>query len=320
MVDIHRDYVSNVSSTDFPGNYPGEDHAWDIEKFKKTFDINISHITEKTANFDLIHIDTSIANAFRRIMISEVPSVAIEKVFIEQNTSVMQDEVLASRLGLVPLNVSPDYLEWITPGSSSTESHNVENTIAFQLDVKCERNPDGSLKNENVYASNLKFQPFEGQSFEVEPAAIYPDILLVKLRPGQEVSLSCWAVLGNGADHAKFSPVATASYRLMPEINITGDIEGADAVKFQKCFPEGVVEIDQATGKPVVVDPRKDTVSREVLRHPEFEGKVKLGRKRDHFIFNVESVGAMSSAEIFLKSISALREKATYLQNCKLDQ
>lgn len=317
MVDIHKDFVSNVASTDFPGNFPGQNHEWNFEKFKKNFDIRISHLTDRSANFDLIGIDTSIANAFRRIMIAEVPSIAIEKVFIEQNTSVIQDEVLASRLGLVPLTINPDLLDWVTDTNGGSEAHNVDNTIAFRLSVKCERNADGSINNENVYAKDLEFQAFEGQEFPTNPGVAFPNILLAKLRPGQEISLICWAVLGSGSDHAKFSPVATASYRLMPSIQIIGDISRDDAVKFQKCFAPGVIELRD--GKPVVVDPRRDTVSREVLRHPEFENKVKLGRKNDHFIFNVESVGAMDPAEIFLKSVAALREKANVLKNSKLD-
>ena len=116
-----------------------------------------------------------------------------------------------------------------------------------------------------------------------------PDILLAKLRPGQEISLRAHCVLGIGSDHAKFSPVATASYRLLPVIDIKEPITG-NWLKIPKCFPPGVIGID-ANGKAYVKDARKDTVSREVLRHPEFDGKVQLGRQRDHFIFNVESTG-----------------------------
>ena len=313
MVDLHRDYVSNVASTDFPGNVPGVDAAWNLEKFRKNFDIDISFLTSTAANLDLINTDTSLANAFRRIMISEIPTVAIEKVFVEQNTSVIQDEVLASRLGLVPLMVSPDQLEW--QGGSE---NSVENTVAFRLDVRCERDPEsGKIINENVYAKDLKFQPFEGQDFPEgeEPRVGYPDILIAKLGPGQEIALSCWAVLGVGADHAKFSPVATASYRLMPQIDILGHIDNPQ--KFQQCFTPGVIGL-KTDGQPEVVDPRRDTVSREVLRHPEFDGKVRLGRKQGHFIFNIESVGAMGPAEIFLKSVAALREKATVLKHSNI--
>ena len=44
-------------------------------------------------------ISPAIANAFRRILIAEVPTMAIEKVFMVNNTSIVQDEVFAHRLG-----------------------------------------------------------------------------------------------------------------------------------------------------------------------------------------------------------------------------
>lgn len=79
---------------------------------------------------------------------------------------------------------------------------------------------------------------------------------------------------------------ATATYRLLPHIKILSPIPLAHVEKFQKCFAPGVIHVDPRT-KDVSVDPvavRKDWVTREVLRHPEFEGKVQLGRVRDHFL------------------------------------
>jgi len=58
----------------------------------------------------------------------------------------------------------------------------------------------------------------------------------------------------------------------------------------------------------------KDTVSRECLRHEEFEGKVKLGRVRDHFIFSVESLGQWDSDELFLESVKILKGKCELLK------
>ena len=56
----------------------------------------------------MLGIDASIANAFRRILISEIPTVAIETVYLHNNTSIVQDEVLAHRLGLIPIAVEPN--------------------------------------------------------------------------------------------------------------------------------------------------------------------------------------------------------------------
>lgn len=67
----------------------------------------MQRLTPSAIEFDLVGVDAPIANALRRIMIAEVPTVAIEDVYIWNNTSIMQDEVLAHRIGLVPLKIDP---------------------------------------------------------------------------------------------------------------------------------------------------------------------------------------------------------------------
>ncbi|GMM48107.1 DNA-directed RNA polymerase core subunit [Pichia kluyveri] len=330
IVGIEHDRVTNTTSTDFPGfSADSANTEWSLDYFKENFKLDIKYITERTANFDLIGLDTSIANAFRRIMIAEVPSVAAEYVYIFNNTSVIQDEVLAHRIGLVPLKVDPDQLTWINKEADEKDKFTDDNTIVLSLDIVCSKNPNASpnstnpdnlYRNHKVYAKNLKFEP-QGRQVELfanNPVVpCDPNILLAKLRPGQEISLRVHCILGIGADHAKFSPVSTASYRLLPVIDILKPIVGKDALEFQQCFPNGVIDINEK-GEAYVKDSRKDTVSREVLRHEKFNGKVKLGRRRDHFIFNVESTGAMPPEEIFFKSVRILKNKADYLRNCPI--
>ena len=330
IVGIEHDRVTNTTSTDFPGySHDSSATEWSLDGFKKSFKIDIKYISERTANFDLIGIDTSVANAFRRIMISEVPAVAPEYVYIFNNTSVIQDEVLAQRIGLVPLKVDPDQLTWINKDAEEKDKFTDDNTIVLSLDIACTKNPNASqdstdpdnlYRNHKVYAKHLKFEPQGRQAelFANNPVVpCDPNILLAKLRPGQEISLRVHCILGIGADHAKFSPVSTASYRLLPVIDIKKSIVGKDALEFQTCFPSGVIGINEK-GEAFVKDARKDTVSREVLRHEKFDGKVKLGRRRDHFIFNVESTGAMPAEEIFFKSVRILRNKAEYLRSCPI--
>lgn len=112
--------------------------------------------------------------------------------------------------------------------------------------------------------------------------------MLAKLRPGQEVDAELHAVKGVGRDHAKFSPVASASYRLLPHLTLNADkpVPKHLANKFAACFSKGVIRVDPRT-KEVSVDEegvRGESMSREVFRHPEFEGCVKLARVRDHFL------------------------------------
>jgi DNA-directed RNA polymerase I and III subunit RPAC1 len=282
-------------------------------------------------------------------MIAEIPTLAIETVFVANNTSIIQDEVLAQRLGLIPLKGSKqgllEYLKWYQPPEDGQPPYSVDlNTILLELKIACTRNEAGAkgetdpLKayhNAHVYAKDIVFKPFGHQEryFREEDAIkpTNPDILIAKLRPGQEIDVEMHAIKGVGADHAKYSPVATASYRLMPTITILKPILGKDAEKFTRCFPRGVIGLETVTKKEaakkgsgyeghegekkaVVKDPMKDTVSRECLRHEEFEGKVKLGRIRDHFIFSVESVGQWDSDELFLESVKILKGKCAVLK------
>lgn len=81
---------------------------------------------------------------------------------------------------------------------------------------------------------------------------------------------------------------ATASYRLLPLVilNPKKPVPPELAEKFQKCFSPGVIRVDPRT-KAVSVDNKKtrmETMSREVYRHPDFEGCVQLARVRDHFL------------------------------------
>ena len=93
------------------------------------------------------------------------------------------------------------------------------NTIVFQVDLTCERNPDapkGSTNDHELYinhellSSHLVWVPAEGQEEVLSgkpPAPTNPNIVLAKLRPGQRINMELHAVKGIAKDHAKFCPV-----------------------------------------------------------------------------------------------------------------
>lgn len=176
-----------------------------------------------------------------------------------------------------------------------------------------------------VFSSDLIWFPYgsQGERFAERPIApVHPDILIAKLKPGQKIHLRATAVKGVGKDHAKWSPVATASYRLLPEILLPEEVRDADALELKAKCPVGVFDIEDLGGghsRAVVAHPRSCTMCRECIRDPAWEPRVVLQRVQDHFIFSVESTGAMRASDVVKEAFHVLRHKAaTVLEAAEL--
>jgi DNA-directed RNA polymerase I and III subunit RPAC1 len=79
--------------------------VFNFAQFKKNFTVDVTKREPDTMEMELKGIDASISNALRRIIIAEIPTMAFHKVFLYQNTSVLPDELLVHRIGLLPLLV-----------------------------------------------------------------------------------------------------------------------------------------------------------------------------------------------------------------------
>ncbi|XP_007896447.1 DNA-directed RNA polymerases I and III subunit RPAC1 isoform X3 [Callorhinchus milii] len=276
--------------------------------------------------FDMVGIDASIANSFRRILLAEVPTMAVEKAFIYNNTSIVQDEILAHRLGLIPIKADPRLFEYRSTGD---EEGTEIDTLQFQLKVKCTKNPKAQKDssdpeelyiNHKVYSKHMKWVPIGNQADVLGQADIRPvhdDILIALLRPGQEIDVVMHCVKGIGKDHAKFSPVATASYRLLPDITLLQPVVGDLAERLKSCFSPGVIEVNDVNGRKeaTVVNSRLDTCSREIFRHDDLKTLVRLARVRDHYIFSVESTGILPPTVLVSEAIKVLMTKCQRFLN-----
>lgn len=103
--------------------------------------------------FDLIGIHPFLANTFRRLLLSDVPSMAIEKVHVYNNTSIIQDEVLVHRLGLIPLKADPRQFEFRPEGATEGSERD---TLEFELKIKCtwEKEAQNSTRANDMYKNN----------------------------------------------------------------------------------------------------------------------------------------------------------------------
>ncbi|GKV44567.1 hypothetical protein SLEP1_g51735 [Rubroshorea leprosula] len=319
--------------------------------------------------FDMIGIDAAIANAFRRVLIAEVPTMAIEKVLIANNTSIVQDEVLSHRLGLIPIRADPRLFEYMSENDQSNE----KNTIVFKLHVRCNKGakrfavysdelkwlPQGSefVKDSGTATSSSNSKPETYTSFSCRQDSLPDfannplgpknlDIIIAKLGPGQEIELEAHAVKGIGKTHAKWSPVGTAWYRMLPEVVLSEHVEDDVAEELKRRCPVNVFDIEDigngqnnfllfqicflyhqtislATGdwvlrlqilsgkkRATVARPRACTLCRECIRGgEEWEKRVALHRVRDHFIFTIESTGALPPEVLFTEAVKILEDK-----------
>jgi len=148
--------------------------------------------------------DSSVAmiNTLRRLILDEVPSLAIEEITVKKNSSALYDEVLAHRLGLVVLK-------------TDVKSYNI------QADCKCKGKGCQmcqvymtlSAKGPKiVYADEIK-----SKDPKIKP--VYDKTPIVELLEGQEIDLEMVAIMSNGKDHSKFSP-GLLNFRVYPTIKI----------------------------------------------------------------------------------------------------
>ena len=143
-------------------------------------------------------IDRVYANALRRFAISEVPCMAIDEIVIHENSSVLYDEILAHRLGLIPLTT--DLEGYILPQDCDckTSLGCSKCRVLLVLDAVA------TDEVKTIYSGDLV-----SEDTRVKP---YVDnIPIIKLAPSQKIKLEAYAKLGKGRHHAKWQPVTIST-------------------------------------------------------------------------------------------------------------
>lgn len=170
-------------------------------------DIKLIEIFDDSIKFILTESKIAFANAIRRIVLANVPTLVIEDVYVLKNTSPLFDEFIAQRLGLVPLKYNEDFeLNFRDKCECGGIGCNLC-TVTLTISKETTDTPT------TIYSGDL----ISSQE-SVEP--INRNIPIVKLGPNQSVELECMAQLGTGKDHAKWQPVSAIGYQLVPLVEI----------------------------------------------------------------------------------------------------
>lgn len=243
------------------------------------------HTDKKTGtiSFLLKGVQTSFANALRRVALQEVPTIAIENVEIRKNNSVLYDEMVAHRLGLIPLKT--DLSSYDLPEKCGCNKEGCAK-CQLKLTLKC--------KGGIVTASKLK-----STDPKVTPAL--EDMPITKLLKGQELELEATAILGKGKNHIKWSP-GHIWYTNQPTVKV--NTKSAKYAEVKDKFPPQIFDKKGMIDKNLILENNLvdacDGVCDEV---------VKVDYNKENFIFMVEPFGQLPAKEIMTEATKVLQEK-----------
>lgn len=143
-----------------------------LRNFIENCNIEILKLDDEEIVFDLIGVEPPLANALRRIMIAEIPTMAIEKVHMWQNTSIIPDENLSHRIGLVPIKADARKFEYHKKREDTENVYTESDCIKFKLHIQCTKkdpkaptvinntvDEDKFYNNANVFSGHLEWIP-----------------------------------------------------------------------------------------------------------------------------------------------------------------
>ncbi|MFX1245644.1 MAG: DNA-directed RNA polymerase subunit D, partial [Promethearchaeota archaeon] len=247
--------------------------------------------TEDTLRVRIEGIRPGLMNALRRIIISETPVMAIEEVVILENQSPLFDEIIAHRLGLVPLRTQLDL--YTLPEDCTCEGAGCHLCQAgFTMEVEAPE--DGFIAT----TGDLKPQ-------DPETVPVSDKIPIAKLGKGQRIVVEAYARLGIGQDHAKWQPVSTMAYKMIPKVKVdTAKCYGCKEC-VEACFRK-VFEMQNE--KAVVVDELNCTICNLCVETCDVQA-ITVTYDENSFIVTIESTGALPPQTIFEKGIDTFQKK-----------
>ena len=259
----------------------------------KQVEIEALEKDEKNVRLLIRGVNVPFINALRRMVIAEVPCMAVDEVVMLENSSILQDEIIAHRLGLVPLKTDLD--SYNLPEECPCKSEFGCNLcrVTLTLDVESKEG------TRTVYSGELK-----SENPNIMPVS--DKIPIIKLAKEQKLRLEAYARLGKGKNHAKWQPVSMCTYKYLPKIEIGKNCDACE--KCVEICPRKVLSKDK--NKIEVRDLMACTLCQDCVNVcPQNPKAIEIKWEENAFILNLESTGALPSARILSEAVKILDKK-----------
>ena len=250
--------------------------------------IQVDEMQPKQAAITIKDTDIYLINSLRRIMLSELPKLAIENVIIYDNTTALFDEIISHRLGLIPIPTDLSLLnfrEECTCNGEGCPSCTVRYTLS--------KEGEGMVYSGDLQANEESWQIKEDK------------IPLVELFNNQRLILEVEAVLGQGREHAKWQPVVAPGYRFIPTIRFNPK-DKEDVESFVKELPEGLVTMKKDT---LELHDIKDLSVFESYLSKEKIDFITVELDEHQVQFHFQTDGSLDTKDGLLASIDIFEEK-----------
>jgi len=263
--------------------------------------IDVTEMTPTKAQFVITDTNPSFANALRRVIVADVPKMAIDNVEFHlgpimdekgtayESVSPMFDEIVAHRLSMIPVPTDLDVLNFR---------------------AKCSCKGEGCPNCTIMYSLNKK-GPCTVYSGDLEPIGdtklrIKDDLIpIVKLADDQALLIYATAELGTGKQHAKWQAAIGAGYRYFAKIEIEHskcDLGGSCV----KICPKGVLAKEDR--KIVAKRPEKCNLCNSCVEVCD-AGVIKVTPDPTKILFRFETDGSLPAKEVLLQGLKALEER-----------
>lgn len=250
--------------------------------------IEVDTLQPKKAALSIHDSEIYLINSIRRIMLSELPKLAIQDIVIYDNTSALFDEIIGHRIGLIPIPTDLSLLnfrsECACDGAGCPSC-----TVRYTLSKEGE----GKVTSGDLQPSEESWKITEDK------------IPIVELYNDQRLILEVEAILGRGIDHAKWQSVISPGYRFIPTITFD-ESKKKDVEEFVEELPKGLVTIKKNTLE--LSDIKKLPILESYINKEKIDF-ITITCDENHIQFHFETDGSLTTDVAMEHSLTLLETK-----------